>query len=265
MVSIEYTLFAATVIVFGMAAFIVFFLFAHQKRLLKHTQEKEKMRGEYEQELLRSQLEIQESTLAHVGREIHDNIGQILSVAKLYLSSLKPHAEANQQKKQTEALELVGKAIVDLRALSKSLNPDSVQLTGFEQSLEKEINRLAHSGVFKVTYKSNGPIVDFNTDTDVMLFRMCQEILSNAIRHSKATEINVKLEWKQEVLSIQIEDDGKGFSPEELSNPGQGLFNLRKRAEMIGADLKLKSEINTGTLATISLPIQLSNTKPKIA
>ena len=252
-----------TILFLSLIGFIILFMLLHEKRMVRNMEEKQVLKSNFDQELLRSQLEIQETTFAHVGREIHDNIGQSLSVAKLYLSSLAQPNDEQQQKKLIETRELVGKAILDLRALSKSLNPEAIQGLGLENSIEQEIERLRLTGSFKVNYSNEGTSTILDPKTEVMLFRMCQEILSNALRHSSATELSVALKWKPQFLSIQIKDNGIGFYPDDKYEGGQGIQNLRKRAELIDADIKIKSEITKGTDTHISLNIPIKNQIPK--
>jgi signal transduction histidine kinase len=119
--SFEAAIIAITIVFLILGAFIVMIMLVYRKRRNLHILEKLNLQANYKHELLKAQLEIQEQTLANVGREIHDNIGQVLSFVKLSLNPANASLEQLQQKMH-DSRELVAKAINDLRELSKSLN-----------------------------------------------------------------------------------------------------------------------------------------------
>ncbi|MEJ7692109.1 MAG: sensor histidine kinase [Daejeonella sp.] len=203
---------------------------------------------EYGQTLLKSQLEIQEQTLRHISREIHDNIGQVLSLVSLNLNTI----TAPDKEKLVFTNELVTKAIDDLRGLSKSLNPDRVQMIGITESIKTELDQLERTGIFQTSLDIKQDLKEISPEKTIILYRMVQEVLNNIIKHSRADQIVVSFESNEESDQISIEDNGCGF---DLGNnsPGIGLQNLRQRASMINAELNITSTINEGTTVSFSL------------
>src|SRR5574337_147193 len=130
------TVIIGTSVILALAAFIIFFLFIHLKRKFIHQQEKQLLKERYDQELLQVQLEIQEQTFQQVSREIHDNVGQILAVVKLYLASLNGNEKSELNKKRiSETDKLVIQAINKLRSRSYSLHAEKLRSANLARRL----------------------------------------------------------------------------------------------------------------------------------
>ena len=127
-----------TIIFLLVALFMVSFLFLYRKRQHHHLKEKEQMKNEFKQELLRTQLEIQEQTFKTISQEIHDNIGQMLSLAKMNLSKFEIDRH-NSDEAVLSAKNLVSRAVSELRELSKTLNTDTISSIGLIKSIELEL------------------------------------------------------------------------------------------------------------------------------
>lgn len=211
--------------------------------------ENEKIKKEFEKTLLNTQLEIQEQTLTHVSREIHDNIGQILSVARLQLNSL----DNNNDIQQTD--ELIGKAISDLRALSHSLNTNSITENGFIASVKKILSQLEKTGKYETTFSDTTENFNLSDDHAIILFRIMQEILNNIVRHANATTIEIKMKGNNGCFEIEIEDNGCGFDTGIINKKdgGIGLKNIIARAKVIGAKVSLFSQLQNGTTIRITI------------
>ncbi len=244
-------LMVAIPIFLAMAGVIILFVVINHRRHLRQ-------QVDFEKEMLRSQIEIQELTFSHIGREIHDNIGQLLSVAKLYLANLPLKDENEKEVRIKETHDLIGKAIADLRNLSKSLNHEALLGMSLEVALAEELNRVENSGKFLIHFESTGQAIPLPERTKTMLFRMCQELIGNAIKHSQAKSLSLKLNWNGK-LEIRIKDDGKGLPLPNDNGHGQGLINLKKRAELIGGKIEFISAPGKGTEAIILIAIQHTN------
>jgi signal transduction histidine kinase len=244
------TVITGTVLLLLLVVFIIVFLLVYQKRKFVHLQEKERMRDVYDRELLRVQLEVQEETFQQISRDIHDNVGQVLAVVRLYLKGMNDHSAEDQQKRLHETDELVGNAINDLRNLSHSLSSEHIRMTGLAAGLRTEIERIANTGRLKAHFIFTGSDTGIDYEKELILFRMSQELLANVIRHSRAQNLEIKMDTTEHELSLSICDDGRGFIPE--TNKGNGLSNLHKRAELIGATFKIDSSPGKGTKAQIN-------------
>ena len=213
------------------------------------------MKTQFQQELLQTQLEIQEQTLQNISEEIHDNIGQVLSLVKLNLNTFPEHLEEPVQKKLQDTELLLSKAIDDLRDLSQSMNTDKISSLGLEAALEQQLKQLQKTGRFTTNLHVGGNRYALEPQKEMVLFRMVQESLNNAIKHSGAKNIDIELLYRPGSLLLQISDNGKGFNPETKhpSKTGLGLKNMQNRAALIGAVFSVHSAINNGTSINIEL------------
>ncbi|QIP15376.1 sensor histidine kinase [Spirosoma aureum] len=251
-----------TLIFLGLSAFVVSFLFFFNKKQAQYRQEKADLKARYDREILKSQLEVQNSTLQEVGQELHDNIGQLLSVAKINLSileSLPQEVESLDYIKQTT--DVISQSIKDLRSLTKSLDGDFVQDFGLLESINHELHRIEKTKRFKTSTHLDGEMYSLGYDREIVLFRIFQEILNNAIKHSRANMIHIDLLFAPEKFTLAFNDDGEGFDYEEimsqeLSKSGAGLRNIFRRVELIGGQCIYKSAKNQGTQVSIELAVE---------
>lgn len=248
----------ASMALFLSATLFIFFI-SYQRRKLRYFKEKQQLRTDFSQELLRAQLEIQEQTFQNISQEIHDNIGQMLSLAKLNLNTTDVKKPDLAEEKIQRSRDLVSKAISDLRDLSKSLNPDIIIKIGLSEAMQRELLLAAKTGQFDVNLSLNGELFRFDPHKELIVFRIFQEILNNIIKHSKAKTVNVKLDFYEKHFSLLVEDDGEGFDVERTEGDegylGLGLRNMRTRAMLIGAEFALTSQLQKGTSISIHLDL----------
>lgn len=203
--------------------------------------------------LLRTQLEIQEQTFKTISQEIHDNIGQMLSLAKLNLNTVDLEQKEKALNKLSDAKELVSKAIHDLRDLSKTLNADTIAAVGFVRAVEQELNMIQKAGAIQTKLDVQGQPQRLEPQKELILFRIVQEALHNVLKHAKASNIIVTAQYNNLLLLLQISDNGCGF---ESANDhfGSGLRNIQSRARLIGGELQIRSTKNHGTQIQINIP-----------
>jgi len=233
---------------------IVIYIGIYNKRKKRHIEEKEHLKNIYQQELLKTQIEVQEQTLSNVGREIHDNITQVLSFVKLNLALANNLEATAQQQKINECRELVARSISDLRHLSKSLNFEHVMQQGLIAALEAETDRVNNSGIIKINLKVEGDAFSLGAQRELVLFRIFQETLNNALKHAAAGRLNITLQFSEQLFNLTLEDDGMGFSPDKLAgNAGSGLKNMENRAAMMGAVATIYSSPGKGCSINVTL------------
>jgi len=243
-----------------LVGFIVTILFLYQRRQHRQEQEMEKMKDLYENELLRSQLEIQESTLKTISQELHDNIGQMLSVVKLSLSVLPLEKNHNAFDGLQNSQQVLNKAIYDLSNLTKSLYTDRITEVGLADSIRFEAAIMKKSGLMDVQFQITGSEIELNEQKSIFLFRMFQECMNNILKHADATLVLVNLNYLNDVFTLEIKDNGIGFNVAEknqstASGSGVGLKSIFNRAQLIGADISINSKPNQGTVVLIKLPL----------
>ena len=247
---ITYVIFFTLVL---LGAFVVFFTTFQKRKNLLLIQNLEQQKR-FDETLVKSQQEIQEETLKHIGRELHDNVGQLLSVATMQMNAVKKVVEDNVKSKVDNASEALKESLSEVRALSKSLNSDVIFNLGFNTTLENEINRLNKTGLLDVSLNVEGEASYFQNQKDaIILFRILQEFFSNTLKYAEAENVFVHINYQPEALHIKLEDNGIGFDINEIKE-GSGMTNMKKRAEIIEAQFQLDSVLEKGTSLSIIYP-----------
>ena len=252
-----------------LVSFIVAMLVLYKRRQQRQEQEVVRMKDEYEREALRSQLEIQESTFKTISQELHDNIGQMLSVVKLSLAALPIEKDHPAHELVQHSQVVLNKAIIDLSGLTKSLHTDRITQVGLAESIRNELTSVRNTGLIKVKFSLSGEEFELQEQKAIFLFRIFQESLNNVLKHSKATYVAVALNYESDdTFVMEVEDNGVGFNPVEKkaslsSSKGVGLKSMSNRANMIGADINITSGIDEGTKIVVKLPPGNTNGKSK--
>jgi two-component system, NarL family, sensor kinase len=260
--NVSFVLIGGTIIFLILSIFIFSFFILHLKKSRKYRDEKTKLVQSFKEELLKSQLEIQEQTLQNVSQEIHDNIGQVLSLARLNISTIDLKEPFKAEEGVTNVKLLLTKAIKDLRGLSKILNTDYIGERGLVDSIRNELEFVTKPGIHAVTFNIEGNVYSIPTQKELILFRIFQEALNNILKHSGATEIKVNLCFTNGSLSVLVEDNGCGFKmPEDLEtrakSSGMGLLSMKKRASLIGASFDIYTNENgTKVSIVLSTPVE---------
>ena len=246
-----------TFIALFLSVTLFIFFISYQKRKFKYYREKQQLRTDFNHELLRAQLEIQEQTFQNISMEIHDNIGQMLSLAKLNLNTTDIAQPKQAEDKIQASRDLVSKAILDLRDLSRSLNPDIIMKIGLSESIQRELLMAAKTGQFEVNLTQDGDLFRFDPHKELIIFRIFQEVLNNIITHSKAKTVNVRLDFQMPHFTLRVEDDGEGFDMRilESDESGLGVRSMKNRAFLVGAQLTISSSPNKGTFVEVRLSI----------
>ncbi|HMK26692.1 MAG TPA: sensor histidine kinase [Chitinophagaceae bacterium] len=229
------------------------------RRKTRNILEQGQLKVEFQETLLRTQLEIQEQTLKNISQEIHDNVGQVLSLAKLNLNTMDVAKTEQLQGKIDNTLSQVSKAINDLRDLSKSFNTDNITAIGLVRAIESELEMIKKTDFLKTEFNSTGVKKKLEPQKELILFRIVQEALHNIIKHAGAKTVKVSATYTDKDLELQIADDGKGFDLSPINQEGEtgfglGLRNMQNRAKLIGADFSMNSMAGEGTFVKIILP-----------
>jgi len=215
--------------------------------------EKETTALAHKQELLSTQKEIQKETIEHIGREIHDNIGQKLTLASLYTQQLEFENKAPHINNTIENISnIINESIAELRELSKSLIDNAIDTNTLSQLIDKECQKIKLLNKCQIDYKTNADSVNLKYQEKSILIRIVQEFINNSIKHSKCNTIFVSLMTNENTIVLSLKDDGIGFNPKSIA-AGQGIANMKKRAAIIKAKIELHSLENSGTQLLIRL------------
>ncbi|MFN4146704.1 MAG: sensor histidine kinase [Runella sp.] len=244
----------------SLVVFIIVITSLYQKRRLQFVQEKLALHAQYQQEILKTQIEIQNQTLAQIGQELHDNIGQLLSVARFQLNVLESEQPSALSPQIKEINDVVEQSIGELRALSKSLDSHFVADFGLVESLSHELQRIHRTGKCNTNLDILGEVYRLDTQKEIVLLRIAQETLNNTIKHADATLIAVELHYQTEEFRLIIQDNGRGFDYEavtkrDMNTSGAGLRNIQRRTQLIGASYHLDTMPDYGTKTTVSIKI----------
>ncbi len=249
----------AVVVIIAVFA-IVFFVFFHKRKnkLLVDRLEAEKR---FEDELVKSKLEIQEQTLKNVSWELHDNIGQLLSTAVMHINVLGNVISSTNKEAVEEVRELVGGSLQEIRSLSKTLNNEVIQNVGLEQSIRTELERFEKLNFLTTKLEVIGDERLINPKDEIILYRIVQEFFSNTIKHSEATNLNVLLDFGQSYFRIKMNDDGVGYEPKSVTT-NSGLLNMKSRAVLINTNFILTTTPGKGVELELQYPFEKELTIP---
>ncbi|OAD91358.1 histidine kinase [Aequorivita soesokkakensis] len=237
--------------------FAIVFVVAFQRRKNKFLKERYEAEQRYQRELADSQIEIQEQTLKNIAWELHDNVGQLLSVANIQLNVLMNAIPMNFHDQVSETKSIVQETVQEIRTLSKVLNNDVVLKNGLLASLQVELDRFKRLGYLDASLKITGDIIPINSENEIIIFRILQEFLSNVVKHARASKLFVHLDYKEKSLDITAIDDGVGFDT-SVKTDSSGMETMRSRAALINADFSIVSEVGKGTQLFLSYPYKNS-------
>ena len=247
---IFYTVILATI--FFMVMINVVEIAVRQYYNRKRAHEKTVM--EFDHLLVQSRLEIQEETFKSISRELHDNIGQILTLAKLHLNTLALENSEQSRERLNGAIDMITQTIQSLRDVSKNLHADTISKNGLVPALETEIRIIEKLGILHPVFRVFGQPVHLDDNKSLIIFRIVQEALQNIVKHAKATMLEVNIHYSVEQVRLTISDNGTGFNWEENKDKGSGLRNMTDRARIIGAHFDVQPAATTGTILTLTIP-----------
>lgn len=239
-------------------AFCILYILAHyNKRQRFFEQEVELLKLNYEKELLKAQLEIQEQTFQHISLELHDNVGHFISLAKLHLLTLTEQDE-NFTQKISSSVDLLGTSLQEIRLLCSNLNTSNLQNNGLINIVEQHVQQLTRSGKYEVKFDVCGETVYMDERKELILYRIIQEAINNIIKHAQATEILISLNYLQQSMELTVGDNGNGFDVDGFlknkTSRSSGIQNIINRSSMINAWQKIISVQGKGTTLKIVTP-----------
>jgi two-component system sensor histidine kinase UhpB len=191
-------------------------------------------------------LDAQEQERARVARDLHDEVNQSLTGLLLRLEVARAHAPPELAGELAETKALANQAMSELLALARQLRPTALDDLGLKAALAGHVDELGERIGIETSFESEGSFIDLPEDIQLVVYRVAQEALSNAVRHSGATRVRVRLIRDPEGVELTVSDDGRGFSFDQ-AGVGLGLAGMRERALLVGGELRIESRRELGT------------------
>ncbi len=233
------------------AAFVVAYLLYFNQRKARLIAEKKTLKEDFEKQLLRSRVEVQEATFQHIGRELHDNVGQLLSTAKMLLGVTEMGLPAVPDTLQTASATL-SKAIQEIRQLSRSLDKEWLEQFSLLANLREETERINAGGTVRASCNCS-IILQMPAAEQIILFRIVQEAIQNALKHAHPATIIVVMTEQDHWLHVTVTDDGGGMP---VNFQGMGTANMQRRVQLFGGSVTWERLAPQGTQVTIRIPLQ---------
>lgn len=233
------------------AGALLMYVRLYNEKKKKHFEEKSIMAMEFDRQLMQSALETQEATMSMLSKELHDNIGQLLNSTKL-LIGVTERSLPTVPETLTTAGETLGRAIQELRALSKSMDKDWLTQFNLIENLENETVRINSAQDLRIHFNKPDAL-PLKSGEQVILFRIVQETIQNAIKHANAANVYITINNRSGVLKVTVRDDGHGFD-ENKATKGLGFRNISHRTHLLGGTVNWQSAPGKGTTVIIELP-----------
>lgn len=235
---------------------LVYSMLYHQKKKFQYLKDRKKLAETFEKQLLQAKLEVQKETFDQISAELHDHVGQLLSLTKIQVNILEQKGKLDQTLLDDIKTNM-GQAMADIRGIAKSLNSVYLQQIPLEQAIDdllQRINRNEGKNLVRCYMNVHGTAKEFSFQRKIMLFRIVQEGLQNVLKHANATRVDISVTYSDERLIIIMVDDGVGFDQKQMEFGGLGLHNITTRTSLIGGQADIHSAPEHGTTITLEIP-----------
>lgn len=252
-----------TLVLFILIGGVVLFIYQYRKRRITHIGEMAVLDEHHKQQLLTAQIDVQRETMMEIGKELHDNVGQKVTLASIYLQQIPYKHEENPalNSQINEVNVMLNEMLAELRKLSKSL-VEHDNLTGdFDKVLQEEFKKIENLAHIKINFQNNYKNINSWTLKERnAIFRILQEFIQNSLKHGKADRLHIQITEYEKEIFINASDDGIGFE-KDMVTMGIGITNLKRRAIDMGGKFTIDSSPGKGTHMEISMPIKKSEIK----
>lgn len=234
---------------------VIFFYFLKKKN--NYLVEKMEAELYFQSELIKTRIEIKDQTLSEISKELHDNIGQIISVGIMQLNMYLNNESTTQRNELSDLKEILAKSLDEIRILSRIINKDNLLQSNFIEAIKQDLERIKKLKKIHYKFALSGEIPEINEEHDLFIYRIFQEALHNSLKHSHSDKFEVNIATTDNIFCLKMKDFGIGYDP-LITNSGQGLSNMKLRAKLIGATLIMNSD-PSGTTVTLEYPLTKTN------
>jgi PAS domain S-box-containing protein len=207
--------------------------------------------------LSRRRVKVQEEERRHLARELHDEIGQALTGAKINLDAAMKESDGAKSKRIDDTAAILEKLLGQVRQISLDLRPSTLDDLGLVPALRSLLDQQGRRASVAVHLSAKNVPENLDAEIQTTCFRIGQEAITNAVRHANATRIDVDLSCENGNLRLQVRDNGRGFDADAVQAQavGLGLVGIKERAALVDARAKIISSPNNGTTVEVSLPL----------
>lgn len=226
-------------------------------RLLIYIDRLNRHRQLTDKRILTTVLRTEERTRTNFAKELHDGLGPLLSSAKISLSALsRSEMDESHREIYHNTLYVVEEALRSLREISNNLSPHVLSDFGLARGVQNFIDRLLLLHKVKIAFATNLRGERYDTDIEVIMYRVICELITNSLKHSLCSEIRLSLSVSGDILELQYSDNGKGFNPQAVMDCGMGLSNIYSRINSLNGDLTITSAEGKGMRASVKINVK---------
>jgi two-component system, NarL family, sensor histidine kinase UhpB len=204
-------------------------------------------------------LAAQEEERARVARDLHDEVNQSLTALLLRLEAARAKAPVEVAHELAETKALANQAMEELLMLARQLRPTALDDLGLKAALAGHVKELGHRGRVSASFDSQGDFSGLPADVQLVVYRVAQEALSNAVQHSGADHVRVALMRAGDRVELTVSDNGSGFTFDQAAR-GLGIAGMRERALLVGGDMQVESRPDSGTRVRLTVPLERADT-----
>jgi len=236
----------------------VLFIALYQRRMFQEKEKRRLMDIEFQDKMIQLQIDSTEIERKRIAADLHDSIGSLLWAAKLNIAFLGRSVEFSGEQKDSysETMKMLDQSVDSVRRISWELIPEAFNHTGLASSIKEFCTRLDGKGQ-NVVCEEHGRSVFWKDDRALMVYRIVQELVNNAVKHAQSTMIRVKLQWSAQSLEIEVSDNGVGFVLNEKVRSGIGWWNITNRSKKIGAKLLVRDNVAKGSIIELTVPLEV--------
>jgi two-component system, NarL family, sensor kinase len=238
----------ATIIFLVFVTGLFLFIFYYRKRKIVHEREKQMV-------AMNSIIQGQEAERSRMAKDLHDGLGSMLSGIKLNLSSIKGNMAIpeNDTLLFNKSLVQLDNAITEMRRVAHNMMPEALLKFGLPEAIRDYCDGINESNLVKMKFTSIGMSQPLEKSTEVILYRIVQELTNNAIKHASAKNIFIQLNRHEQGTTLTVEDDGKGFDITQIKK-GNGLQNVQSRVDYLKGTMEINSIPGKGATFNIEIP-----------
>ncbi len=242
------------IVIFLLSLSVIIFFILYQRRLLEQQKKHQKVESDYQKELLKTSILSQEEERSRIAKELHDDVGAMLTTTKLYFGQITPELPKEELDKIVEKTSgFLDEMIQDVRSISQNLRPVVLEKLGLVEAINSLVQTVNDSGNIEVKLK-NSVTKTIVKSKELNIYRIIQELIANTIKHAEASKIRIELKNENEALVIIYQDNGKGFDQTKLAHKkGLGLKNIESRLSVLSGNMDFL-KVSSGTKIKVTCP-----------